>query len=76
MAFDTRSPAFRDTVLTYRRVYRVERRDLPAHMAAIEALRVHQPDNPRLSHTVATMISYCTQMDPKWFWQGTSDGPK
>jgi hypothetical protein len=67
MAFDTRSPAFRDTVLTYRRVYRVERSD---HPAAIEALRCHQPDNPRLSRTVAEMVSHCTQMDPQWFWSG------
>ncbi len=74
MTPDTASPAFRDTVPTYRRVYRTERRDHPAHMAAIEALRKHQPDNPRLSDTVATMISYCTQMDPAWFWQDRSGG--
>ena len=74
MTPDTQTPAFRDTVLTYRRVYATERRDHPAHMAAIEALRVHQPDNPHLSRTVAQYVSYCTQMDPKWFWHGAGGG--
>ena len=42
------SPTFRGAGLTYRRMYRTKHRDHPAHDVAIEALRKHQQDKPRL----------------------------